>query len=156
MIAGVHIGLWINILGLLTKLDKNQKQQAYPTFNMLEISSWTWDLFSSHVLLSFNYPINGVIQLRWQLLIHNYTATVINDRISLQLWWNGADSRNRSTRRKTCPSTILFTIDPALTGLGSKVGLRGENPTPRRPSQGTGTHYSPPKYINLRYFRKIY
>jgi hypothetical protein len=41
MTAGVHIGLWINILGFYTKLDQNQKQQAYPTFNMLEISSWT-------------------------------------------------------------------------------------------------------------------
>jgi hypothetical protein len=34
---------------------------------------------------------------------------------------------NQSTRGESCPSVTLSTTNPTLTGLGSNLGVRGEN-----------------------------
>jgi hypothetical protein len=43
---------------------------------------------------------------------------------------------NRSTRRKTCPSATLSTINPPWTDPGSNPGLRGGRPAANRLSHG--------------------
>ena len=45
--------------------------------------------------------------------------------------------QNRSTRRKTCPSATLSTINPTWTEPGSNPGLRGERLATNRLSHGT-------------------
>jgi hypothetical protein len=44
---------------------------------------------------------------------------------------------NRSTQRKTCPSTTLSTTNPTWTDPGSNPGLRGERPATYCLSHGT-------------------
>jgi hypothetical protein len=43
---------------------------------------------------------------------------------------------NSSTRRKTCPSATLFTINPTHTRVGQKPGHGGEKPATNRLSRG--------------------
>jgi hypothetical protein len=45
--------------------------------------------------------------------------------------------KNRSTRRKTCPSATLSTTNPIWTDPGSNPGLRGKRPATNRLSHGT-------------------
>ena len=45
-------------------------------------------------------------------------------RMSMEHWWN---DKSRSTK-KTSPSACFTTTSPIWTGLGSKLGLRGEKP----------------------------
>jgi hypothetical protein len=53
---------------------------------------------------------------------------------------------NRSTRRETCPSATLSTINPTWTDPGSSPGIRGERPATNRLSHGTakGHELHPP------------
>ena len=44
---------------------------------------------------------------------------------------------NRNARRKVRPSENLSTANPALTGLGSNLGLHGESSAPNRLCHGT-------------------
>jgi hypothetical protein len=44
--------------------------------------------------------------------------------------------KNRSTRRKTCPSATLSTTNPAYTDPGWNPGLRGERLATKRLSHG--------------------
>jgi hypothetical protein len=58
-------------------------------------------------------------------------ALMMDERISLQHWWNDTDG---GKYRSTCPGTpataTLFTTNPTLSGggEGSNPGLRGERP----------------------------
>jgi hypothetical protein len=52
---------------------------------------------------------------------------------------------NRSTRRKTSPSTTLSTINPTWTDPGSNPGLRGGKPVANRLSHGTAIF----RHVNL-------
>jgi hypothetical protein len=70
---------------------------------------------------------------------------------------------NRSTRRETCLSATLSTINPTWTNLGSNPGLRGERPATNRLSHGkalinycVNTDYSRVKFCvyNLRISRR--
>jgi hypothetical protein len=63
------------------------------------------------------------------------------------LWWRWLflfwfsilmEHRNRSTRRKTCPTAALSTTNPSCTDPGWNPGLRGERPATNRLSHGTG------------------
>jgi hypothetical protein len=44
---------------------------------------------------------------------------------------------NRRTRRKTCPSATLSSINPAWIDTGANPGLRGVRPATNDLSQGT-------------------
>jgi hypothetical protein len=44
---------------------------------------------------------------------------------------------NRNTLRKACRGENLSTANPALTGLGSNLGLHGESSAPNRLNHGT-------------------
>jgi len=43
---------------------------------------------------------------------------------------------SRNTLRKACRSENLSTANPALTGLGSNLGLHGESSAPKRLNRG--------------------
>jgi hypothetical protein len=52
--------------------------------------------------------------------------------MSVEHWWDDSDNEKRSTRRETCASANLSTINPALNGLtrasagsGGGVGVGG-------------------------------
>ena len=59
---------------------------------------------------------------------------------------------NRSTRRKTCPSTTLSTTNPTWTDQESNPGLRGERPATNRLSHVTVTGTSCQSFILSDYF----
>jgi hypothetical protein len=48
---------------------------------------------------------------------------------------------NRRTRRKTCPSATLFTINPTWIDPGANPDLRGKRPATNDLSHGTALFY---------------
>jgi hypothetical protein len=57
--------------------------------------------------------------------------------------WNDILTReNRKTRRKTCPSATLSTINPTWIEPGVNPGLRGERPATKNLSYGTANRHS--------------
>jgi hypothetical protein len=43
-------------------------------------------------------------------------------------WWNDTEKGNGNIGSKACPNASSTTIHPTLTGLGSRLALRGETP----------------------------
>ena len=56
--------------------------------------------------------------------------------------------KDRSTRRKTCPSATLSTINPKYTDLGLSSGLRGDRPATNRLTKGTAPTEVLNTYVN--------
>jgi len=54
-------------------------------------------------------------------------------------WQNDNGGRNRRTRRKTCPSATLSTINPTWTDTGANTGLRDEMPVTNHLNCGSTT-----------------
>jgi hypothetical protein len=46
--------------------------------------------------------------------------------------WNDTDRGNQRTRRKTCPSATLSTINSTRTDLGANADPHGKKPAPTR------------------------
>ena len=55
--------------------------------------------------------------------------------------WNYIDTKSRSSKRKTCPSGILYTINPTWSGLWSNPCLRNERLATKCLSHGTARVY---------------
>jgi hypothetical protein len=67
----------------------------------------------------------------------HYTASVVDEWMSTEQWWNGTDRGNWSTGRKTCHSANLSTTNFTRTDLGSNPDLRCERPTTKCLNHGT-------------------
>jgi hypothetical protein len=48
-----------------------------------------------------------------------YTASVVDELMSMEHWWNDTGRRNRRIGRSTCYGATLSTANPTWIGLGS-------------------------------------
>ena len=55
----------------------------------------------------------------------HYTASLVDEWMGMEHWWNDTDRGKRSTGRKTCPSTSVSNINLTWTGLESNPSLKG-------------------------------
>jgi hypothetical protein len=79
----------------------------------------------------------GLLPKRGCLLTLTYYAFPRWYEFGERRWNDILTGQNRITRRKTCPSAILFTTNPAWIDPGANLDLRGERPATNYLSHGT-------------------
>jgi hypothetical protein len=79
----------------------------------------------------------------WNWASNRTIAYPLNDtRFNMGQQWNDADRRNQRTRRETCPSATLSTINPTWAALGANPDLQGEKPKTNHLSHGSAYRLS--------------